>query len=385
MCRNALCWVPIFFLYFSSLLDVDEVLALEGIYYLSVVVLEVPSGYFSDRLGRRLTLIVGNIAGVASFVLFVMGSTFWVLAVAQLLLATWMAFNSGTDTSLLYDSLLSLGRSAEFGDRESHAASRAFFVYAVAALIGGISGSIDLRIPYALSGVGAIAATVVAMRFHEPEVGEPAASVLAQMKTVGTRITQPLLSWLFAFAVAMTVFAHVPYMLFQPYIEMTVVGLDFGAYPSTPLIAGALVCGMMLASSFASARAMRVARRFGTMPTLMALMLVLGALITAMGIWLHPLIIVLLLLRSVPSSMMKPPMNAAIHDRIDSGERATYFSVQSLAGRLAFSLSLFIGSATVGDISELTPAALTTLCGGYAIALLTVVVALLSSAKRAAS
>ena len=75
--RHTLFWVPVFFLYFSSLLTIDEVLALEALYYFSVVVLEVPSGYLSDRIGRRVTLVMGNAATVAAFVLFEVYKMFW--------------------------------------------------------------------------------------------------------------------------------------------------------------------------------------------------------------------------------------------------------------------------------------------------------------------
>ena len=48
-------WIPIFFLFFSAHLSLDKILLLESIYYASVVLLELPSGYFSDRVGRRAT------------------------------------------------------------------------------------------------------------------------------------------------------------------------------------------------------------------------------------------------------------------------------------------------------------------------------------------
>ncbi len=377
--RHTLFWVPIFFLYFSSRLAIDEVLALEGIYYLSVVLLEVPSGYFSDRFGRRVALMLGNAAGVAAFALFVIGRSFWPLAAAQVLLAVWMSFNSGSDTSLLYDSLSSLGRGAEVGDVESASQSRAYFAYAVSALLGGAAAGLDLRIPYALSGIGALAGLWIAWRFEEPP-GERAGTPAAQLRAVWCHTKAPLLRWLFVFVVAMTVFAHVPYMLFQPYLEL-VFG-DARTYQRTPLIAGALVTATMLVSSAVSARAMQVARRFGTLPTLFGALLVQGGVILAMGLILHPAMVLLLSLRSAAPAITTPPMNAAIHARIDSRLRATYFSVQSLAGRLAFSLTLFAASRTVGALDRLTPPALRTLCLAYAAGVVVAALVLAALAAR---
>jgi len=47
--------LTIFFLFFKAHLEIKIVLLLEAIYYISVVLLEVPSGYFSDRIGRKIT------------------------------------------------------------------------------------------------------------------------------------------------------------------------------------------------------------------------------------------------------------------------------------------------------------------------------------------
>ena len=61
---GTLFWGPIFFFYFSERFPVEQVLQLASIYYLSVVLLEVPSGYFSDRISRVATLRISNAAMV---------------------------------------------------------------------------------------------------------------------------------------------------------------------------------------------------------------------------------------------------------------------------------------------------------------------------------
>jgi MFS family permease len=98
--QNLLFWMPVFFLYLTSLVSLEQALALESLYYLGVVLLEVPSGYFSDRLGRRPTLVIAALCWCASYLLFAAAGSFASLAVAQLLLAAGWAFNSGTDSSI---------------------------------------------------------------------------------------------------------------------------------------------------------------------------------------------------------------------------------------------------------------------------------------------
>ena len=67
---DAMAWLPIFFLFFSERLSLPEVLLLEAIYYIAVVITEVPSGYLSDLVGRRRTLLLSCLAILAAYVCF---------------------------------------------------------------------------------------------------------------------------------------------------------------------------------------------------------------------------------------------------------------------------------------------------------------------------
>ena len=141
-------WMPIFFLYFLQHMSLAGVLRLEAIYYLGVVLLEVPSGYLSDRFGRRPTLLVASTALLVAYSIFLLGQGFVDFAVAQVFLAVGMAFNSGTDTSLHFDSLVTLGREKEFSAREAVVARNGIFASGLAAIIGGAAGVADLRYAY---------------------------------------------------------------------------------------------------------------------------------------------------------------------------------------------------------------------------------------------
>ena len=86
------------------------------IYDISTTALEVPSGYMSDRLGRRRTLIMAGLSGVGATGLLVVGEGFWPFALANVLLGASAAFASGTDSALLYERLAAEGRADEISD-----------------------------------------------------------------------------------------------------------------------------------------------------------------------------------------------------------------------------------------------------------------------------
>jgi MFS family permease len=359
--HNAYAWMPVFFLYFSEHLSLDQVLRLEAIYYAAVVLLEVPSGYFSDRVGRRTTLLVSAVCLTIAYTLFIVDTTFGVFVAAQIFLAGGIAFNSGTDTSFHYDSLASLGRENEYAKREAVAARNGLMASGAAALAGGAAGLIALKNAYAVSLVAALVGVWVVLRFVEPPThekdSEPGLGLVRQIGSCLGLLRGGALAWLFGFAVLMTVLNHVPYEFYQPYIRLALEGENVWE-GTTPLVAGCHMAVAMLIGSAAAAHSIRLRDRVGTGPTLLLACAVQTGVIGVMGYVLSPWIIPLILLRVMPRAMSAAPLNAAITPRVPRGQRATYLSIQSLAGRLAFSSTLvglsFLASGVEGGGGEAT-------------------------------
>ena len=349
---NAFFWMPVFFLYFGEHLSLSRVLQLEGIYYAAVVLLEVPSGYFSDKVGRRTTLLGSSLMLVAAYLLFFFGSGFAAFAVAQILLAAGIAFNSGTDTSFHFDSLAALGREEEYEDREALVARNGLAATGLAALVGGGIASMDLSYAYGLSALVGVISLGLVVLFHEPERAEEeeAAGFGRQIVNCLTHLKKPALGWLFGFAVLAVVIAHVPYEFYQPYLD--VLGAQFGFEEHTALATGAHMAVATLIGAWFARRSARIDKRLGTGRTLLLAAFIQLIIIAAMASFLHMVVVALILLRGVPSGIYKAPLNAAVTPRIPQKERATYLSIQSLVGRLSFA-ALLAGLSVVAGNSEI--------------------------------
>ena len=342
--------MPVFFLYFSEKFPLEAVLRLEAIYYAAVVVLEVPSGYFSDAIGRRPTLLISASAIVAACALFFFGSGFLLFAAAQVCLAVGMAFNSGTDTTLHYDSLAELGKENEYAEREARAARNGFIAAAIAALLGGAVAVFQLRFAYGLSLVGGLITLGIVVAYIEPTAQVRAAriGIVRQLRKCAGFLSKPALRWLFGFAVLMTVLNHVPYEFYQPYVGLVMGELQMPT-EGAPLIAGLHIAGAMLLGSWFAAKSVRLRDRIGLGPVLLAAAVLQTVIIAVMGFVLHAVVVALILLRTVPRALMAAPLNAAITPQVPQAQRATYLSIQSLAGRLSFSVLLVALSYVAGS------------------------------------
>jgi len=352
---HAYFWLPVFFLYFSERLSLAQVLRLEAIYYITVVLLEVPSGYFSDVMGRRRTMIIATGALVVSYALFFFGQGFAMLAAAQVCLATGLAFNSGTDTALHFDSLSEVGRAADYGQREASVQRLALLGGAAAALLGGIAAAWQLRIAYGLSMLSALGAFVIVLLLVEPPRREAPGEMSAAQRgffrqlaaSVG-HLRDRTLGWLMCFAVLMTVINHVPYEFYQPYLELLLDqrGVELPGN-GAPLVTGVITAITTMIAAWAAGRSIRLRNRIGLAPTLLLMTTIQVVIMTAMGVVVHEVVLILVLFRSVPSATMQPPMRAAITPRLPQSLRATYLSMQSLAGRLAFAGTLWLLSTGI--------------------------------------
>ncbi len=348
---SSMCWLPVFAIYIAGKVGLEGLLLLEALYYISVVIMEVPSGYLSDRLGRKPVLAISALGFSLAAILFMLGDSFIPFAIAQFLTAVGYSFNSGSDISLHYDSLHELGEEERFGPLEAIAERNRFMAGGLAAVLGGLVGVLDLRLAYLLTALANVANIFVILALREPKLHEGRESFGAALRYCAGRLRIPALAWLAGFFVLMTVLNHIPYEFYQPWLRL--LALD-GLYPErfTPLASGLLLGSSMLLGSWFAANSIRLRDRIGIGSALLTACAMQTIVIGVMGLWLHVAIVGVILLRSVPRGIMMPAFNAAVAPRVDQQHRATYMSVMSLGGRLAFSLTLVALSFFAGEAQD---------------------------------
>jgi hypothetical protein len=334
-------WITVFFLYMSQSLPLEQVIELSAVYYLSVFVLEVPSGYFSDRIGRRSTLLIAAGALIGSYSCFIVGAGFWWFAAGQFLLAAGIAMQSGTDTAFHYDSLRALGREREYARRE--ASAEQWVMLALATLSGGLLGLIDLRLAYVFSLLSASVMALLVWRFTEPKhadetIALPQSFVTVVSSCIG-RLRDPLLGWIFLVVIMLYSMAHIVYEFYQPYITLLQLPL-LEASTHAPLISGLVISISMFGGALGARASISWQSRLGLVGLLAAASFIQLGLVAAMAIALSPAVLALVSLRNFPMALVHAPVRAAIAPRITRQQRATYLSLQGLAERLFFALLL---------------------------------------------
>jgi len=105
--------MPVVVPFFESRgLSMQQIFLLQALFAVVVLVMEIPSGYAADLLGRRITLIVGSIFLGLGHAMLLFADGFGGLALFELGLGIGSSLVSGADLAILYDSEQALGNDA---------------------------------------------------------------------------------------------------------------------------------------------------------------------------------------------------------------------------------------------------------------------------------
>lgn len=325
---------------------------------LTTVVLEVPSGYLGDRLGRRRTILLAKVTTAVGASLWFFVDSLAAVVVVQTLNGAGIALKSGSDSAWVYEVLEETDRA--FTDVRARAQSLSQWTYGLTGILGAV---VYLTVPWVaflLAAVGAWLAAVLVWTFprdasyrEEDETNlSPAEAVSATVSFLRQEATRSLV-------LIATVYAGVMYtgsQFIQPLVA--------GAIPGRQLTAAALdlpevVFLAVLYAVLAAVSAVVVDQagwleeRFGTARA------VVGAyLIGAAGMLLpaiHPVFVVpaVLAFRTIPS-VAAPIRNSYLHDHADAAGRATEMSAVSFLYAIARVPVLLVAGRVADVFSETT-------------------------------
>lgn len=126
-------------------LSLSEIFTLQSIFSLAAIILEIPTGYFSDRFSRKSAIIIGATLASAGFAIYSVSDCFYGFLCAELVLAIGSSFLSGADGALLFDSLRAEGLEVRYSRELGRILSLSLASEGVACIIGGYIGSYEFR------------------------------------------------------------------------------------------------------------------------------------------------------------------------------------------------------------------------------------------------
>lgn len=317
-----------------------EAFAANAFFTAGMVLFEVPTGVIADGWGRRTSFLLGTLTlAVSTFLYYLLwqwSAPFWWWAAVSVLLGLGFTFFSGAMEAWLVDALRFSGYD---GDLEA-VLGRGQMVSGIAMLAGSVAGGVlaqatNLGVPFLVRVAVLLALFAVALRLmHDvgftPERSlHPIRATRAVLKaSVDGGLKNPPVRYMMLAAPFTEGVGFYVFYALQPYL-LQLFG-DPRAYAVAGL-AAAIVAGADVVGGWMAPRVRRLVRRRTTILIASNVIssLILVVLMVTANFWVA---LALLALWAVVGSAGTPVRQAYLNDMIESRQRATVLSFDSLMG-----------------------------------------------------
>jgi len=158
---------PIAIIYFAHVSGSFTLgMSIFAIAMLSSAIFELPTGIFSDHIGRKKTIVWGTIAGIISATCYALASFHW-LVLGAVFEGLARAFFSGNNDAYLYDVLKNEKRENEYHEFLGKVSAMFQVALAISALLGSVFASISFALVAWLNVIPAILRFLVSLLFKD--------------------------------------------------------------------------------------------------------------------------------------------------------------------------------------------------------------------------
>ena len=315
-------------------LSMSEIFIIESISWGLIILMEVPWGWISDRVGYKKTLIVVNGLFFISKIVFYMAFSFKVFLLERLILSVVMAGLSGCDTALIYGSIDKEDTQKVFG--RYHACMTVGFLVASIASTFIVQVSIESTAFYTIIPYG-LAAVLTLFLKEVTTTSEKKVSILRTAKEAF--VDKSIILFVLAIALVVEVVQAITVFLNQAqYLKSGIDPKYFG-----------LIIAFIQVARLISVKANVISKRLGNIRTITVFMVSIVIGVVLLILTANPVISVgCIVLLSVSISIIGPIEVDIKNQCISAHERATILSIYSMLGGLIGSL----GNIVIGKMAD---------------------------------
>lgn len=150
---------------------------------ISTALFEVPTGIFSDFIGRKKTVILGAISSIAFITFYAIGTSYLFLVLGAILEGLARSFYSGNNQALLHDSLREIGEEKRYHHHLAKVSTMFQIGLGLSALIGSLIAFWSLSAIFWLSTIPQLICLILAFKIMEPKVlGRESGNIYKHLK-----------------------------------------------------------------------------------------------------------------------------------------------------------------------------------------------------------
>ncbi len=325
--------MPIIVLFFQEHgLTLTEVMILQSIYSLSVAIFEIPSGYIADVFGRKKSIVISTVFSFTGFLFFSFYGGFYAFAVAQVLVGIGGSLISGSDSALLYDTLLETGDKTTYTKIEGKSYAIGNFSEALAGILGGFLAVGSIYSPVYVQTSVLFFSIPIALSLVEPTIHEENKLDRSFSEIIGVVrfaiIDNAKLRWLIIYSSAMGVATLSMAWFAQPFFKEIGVPLVYF---------GILWAGLNFSAGITSFNAYRFDNKKNYNSLIyISLTVIISFVFLGLNSSIFGLIFIFIIyfIRGVVTPILRNQINV----NTTSNKRATVLSIRSFIIRISFAI-----------------------------------------------
>jgi MFS family permease len=338
-------WWPVWVLYLTDFrgFSLTQVSGLEALFWVVIVLGEVPTGAVADRFGRKVSLILGATCTIAAILVFGFATNYWIVLLSYVAWGLGLTFQSGADSAMMFESLKAVGRERDY-QRVAGVGWGLFSLGMLAGLLVGapLAEGTDLALPVRLSAGIAFLTLLVAFTMKEPALPEGEARLSYSRlfgESVRTVRGQPAVRSMLVLAALIMAVANPIIVFSQPFLDAHAVPIGMLGVAQAPT---------RLAGILGAVAAYRISAALGLRATMIAVPVICVASYALLGGWNSVFAFGATSAIVLAQSIAMPVTADYLNRRIPNAQRATILSMRQLLTSIAI-VALQPGLGVIAD------------------------------------
>ena len=334
-------YTPVLVIYFAQITgSYTLAMTIVGMDSLFKAILEVPTGIYSDLIGRKKTLILALATSILTVVCWGIGGNFWILLLGTFFGGLSGALASGNNDALLYDSLKEINQEDRYHHSYARSSSFGLAGFGISALIGGFIATISFSLLFWISAVFFSVSLILAFWVHQPPSAKKVVTPFAHLKdAIHLFIHNPRLRLLSLSGAYSSAITETTYQ-FSPVFINTL-------WPIWAV--GIMKSGTNFLNSFGRLLSGQLIEKFGALKNLAGSFIISRIVLIISYAFPTVLSPVIIAFASVPFGVQSVAQQSLLQKEFSDHQRATMASLDSLLGALLFTIASFL----VGFVADL--------------------------------